>query len=138
MADDGNKTRATADDVAAFLGGIADEQRRRDAYALVELMGEVTGVPAVMWGTAIVGFGSVHYRYPTGREGDVPAVSFSPRKAQTSLYLTGVLDDYAAELAALGPHTTGKGCLYVKRIDQADPAALRAIVERSWRAAAVS
>jgi hypothetical protein len=73
---------------------------------------------------------------PTGREGDVPAVSFSPRKAQTSLYLTGVLDDYAAELAGLGPYTTGKGCLYVKRIDQADPAALRAIVERSWRAAA--
>ena len=69
MADSGNKTRATADDVAVFLGGIADEQRRRDAYALVDLMGEVTGAPRVLCGTAIVGFGSVHYRYPTGREG---------------------------------------------------------------------
>jgi hypothetical protein len=136
MADNANKTVPTGAEVEAFVAGIADEQRRRDAYALVELMSEVTGQPAVMWGTAIVGFGSWHYRYATGREGDIPAVSFSPRKAQTTLYLLGPLEDYAAELAALGPHTTGKGCLYLKRVDKADPAALRSLVERSWRAAA--
>jgi Domain of unknown function (DU1801) len=138
MADNANKTRPTGDDVEAFVGSIADEQRRRDAQALLALMAEVTGEPAVLWGSSIVGFGSVHYRYATGREGDVPAVSFAPRKAQTTLYLTGMLDDYAAELAAIGPHTTGKGCLYLKRVDAADPAALRAIVERSWRAAAIA
>jgi hypothetical protein len=136
MADNANKTVPTGAEVEAFVAGIADEQRRRDAQALVALMTEVTGQPAVMWGSAIVGFGSWHYKYATGREGDIPAVSFSPRKAQTTLYLLGELDDYAAELATLGPYTTGKGCLYLKRVDKADPVALRALVERSWRAAA--
>lgn len=133
MAKYTNKTRPTGDDVAAFVAGIADEQRRRDAEALVALMSEVTGEPPAMWGSSIIGFGSRHYRYASGHEGDVAAVSFAPRKAQTTLYLLGHLGDYAADLARLGPHTTGKGCLYLKSVDRADPAALRAIVERSAR-----
>lgn len=136
MADGSNKTVPTGDDVAAFLAGIAHEQRRSDANLLVALMGEITGQPPVMWGSSIVGFGSRHYRYESGREGDTPAVGLSPRKAYTAVYLTGSLDGYADLLAGLGPHQTGKGCLYLTRVDQADATALRSIIDRSYRAAA--
>ncbi|WP_250005887.1 DUF1801 domain-containing protein [Actinoplanes sp. M2I2] len=125
-------------DVEVFLETIADEQRRRDARLLVDLMAEVTGAAPAMWGGGIVGFGSRHYRYESGREGDVAAVGFAPRKAQTVLYLTGYLDSYADLLDRLGPHTHGKGCLYVKRVDRADQAALREIVARSYQAAGIA
>lgn len=134
MAD--NKTTATDGDVDKFLDTITDDQRRDDARLLVGLMREVTGEPPVLWGTAIIGFGSRHYRYESGREGDTVAVGFSPRKAQSVLYLTGAPEDYADLLSRLGPHTTGKSCLYLKRVDQADRQALREIVDRSFRAAA--
>lgn len=130
-----NKTTATDGDVDAFITTIADGQRQRDARLLVDLMKEVTGQPPVLWGTAIIGFGSRHYRYPSGREGDTVAVGFSPRKAQTVLYLNGGMDLYEDLLAQLGQHTTGKGCLYLKRVDQADPPTLRAIIDRAYRAA---
>lgn len=94
-------------------------------------MGEVTGQPLVMWGTSIIGFGSRHYRYASGREGDTAAVGFSPRKAQTVLYVTGGLELYEGLLSLLGPHQTGKGCLYLKRVDQAGSQTLRDIVDRS-------
>jgi len=102
VADGSNKTTATEGDVGAFLDAIADEQRRGDAHLLVDLMREVTGQSPVMWGTSIIGFGARHYRYPSGREGDTAAVGFSPRKAQTVLYLTGGLDEYEDLLARLG------------------------------------
>jgi len=127
VADSSNKTIAT--------DGVADDQRRRDAELLLGLMREVTGQPPVLWGTSIIGFGSRHYRYPSGREGDIAAVSFSPRKAQTVLYLTGAPDEYEELLARLGPYWAGKGCLYLKRVDQADTEALRDIVARSYRTA---
>ncbi len=130
---DTNLTIAGDGDVGAFVDGVADERRRADARHLVALMGAVTGQPAVMWGRAIVGFGSRHYRYESGREGDVPAVSFSPRKAQTVLYLSGGLELYQDLLDRLGPHTTGKSCLYLKRVGDADDAVLREIVGRSFR-----
>jgi hypothetical protein len=133
VADNANKTTATDSDVGAFLDGIGDDQRRRDAKALVEVMSEVTGQPAVLWGPSIVGFGSHHYRYATGREGDMPAIGFAPRAAQTVLYLFGGMEPYAHLLERLGPHKTGKGCLYVKRVDQADADALREIIALSYR-----
>lgn len=135
MTDNGNRTTATDGDVGAFVDAVADEQRRRDARLLVDLMGEVTGEPAVLWGSSIIGFGTMHYRYASGREGDTAAIGFSPRKAQTVLYLIGQMDDYRDLLDRLGPHQTGKGCLYLKRVDQVDPAALREIVARSHRVA---
>ncbi|MEV0128951.1 DUF1801 domain-containing protein [Dactylosporangium sp. NPDC050688] len=130
---DTNLTIAGDGDVGAFVDGVADERRRADARHLVTLMGAVTGQPAVMWGSAIVGFGSRHYRYESGREGDMPAVSFSPRKAQTVLYLGGGLELYQDLLDRLGPHTVGKSCLYLKRVGDADDAVLREIVGRSFR-----
>jgi hypothetical protein len=133
MADSANKTTATDGDVGAFLDGIGDDQRRRDAKALVEVMREVTGQPAVLWGSSIVGFGSHHYKYDSGREGDMPAIGFAPRAAQTVLYLFGGMEQYTPLLARLGPHKTGKACLYLKRVDQADAGALREIVARSYQ-----
>lgn len=130
---DTNLTIPGDGDVGAFVDGVADEGRRADARHLVALMGAVTGQPAVMWGRAIVGFGSRHYRYESGREGDTPAVSFSPRKAQTVLYLSGGLELYGDLLDRLGPHTTGKSCLYLKRVGDADDAVLREIIGRSFR-----
>ena len=135
MADVPNKTAPTDGDVGAFLTTIPDEQRRRDGQLLVSLMREVTGQPPVLWGPSIIGFGSRHYRYPSGREGDTAAVGFSPRKAQTVLYLTGGLDLYEDLLARLGQHKTGKSCLYLKRVDQADSQTLRDIVDRAYRTA---
>ena len=125
------KLGLVANDVEVFLESIGDDRRRQDARLLVALMGEVTGEPAAMWGSSIVGFGARHYRYESGRQGDVAAVGFAPRKAQTVLYLTGDLEAYADLFERLGPHTHGKGCLYLKRVDQADQAALREIVARS-------
>jgi hypothetical protein len=135
VADASNKTAATDGDVDAFVQAIPDEQRKGDARLLVDLMREVTGQPPVLWGTSIIGFGSLHYRYPSGREGDTVAVGFSPRKAQTVLYLTGGMDLYEDLLTQLGQHKTGKGCLYLKRVDQADPEILRDIVDRAYRTA---
>jgi Domain of unknown function (DU1801) len=130
-----NKTKATDGDVQAFLSTVADEQRRRDAGLLIDLMGGITGQPAVLWGTSIIGFGSRHYRYESGREGDMPSVSFSPRKAQTVLYLGGGVEKYADLLPRLGAHRTGKGCLYLKRVGAADTDVLREIIARSYEAA---
>jgi hypothetical protein len=123
-------------DVPAFLDAIPDDRRRADAHLLAALMTEVTGEQPALWGSSIVGFGARHYRYESGHEGDTMAVGFAPRKAQSVLYLTGAMADYEDLLAELGPHTTGKGCLYLKRVDQAEPAALREIIARSYRAAA--
>jgi hypothetical protein len=135
MAGNSNKTTATDGDVNAFVDGIADAQRQRDARLLVDLMREVTGQPPVMWGASIIGFGSRHYRYPSGREGDTVAIGFAPRKAETVLYLTGALEDYQDLVGRLGKHRTGKSCLYLKQVDQADPQALRDILARSYRTA---
>jgi hypothetical protein len=138
VADGKNKTIATDGDVDAFVDSVADEQRRTDARLLVDLMRDVTGQAAVLWGTSIIGFGSLHYRYASGREGDTVAVGFSPRKAETVLYLTGGLDEYQDLLLQLGKHKVGKSCLYVKRVDQADAKALREIIARSYRMATAS
>lgn len=120
-------------DVPGYLESIADERRRTDARLLIELMEEVTGEPPVEWGSGIVGFGTRHYRYDSGREGDVALVGFAARKAQTVLYLTGYLEAYGDLLAKLGPYKAGKGCLYLKRVGEADPAVLREIIERSYQ-----
>ena len=116
-------------DVGAFLAGVMPAQRRADAQTLIDLMREISGREPVLWGT-IVGFGSCHYRYPTGTEGDMPVLAFAPRKAATTIYLEST-DAYAGELSGLGPHTTGRSCLYVKRLDGVDLGVLRDILTRS-------
>jgi hypothetical protein len=125
------KTTATDTDVEAFLAGVPDPERQQDARAVCALLAQVTKQPAVMWGSSVVGFGLRRLRYPDGREIDWMLIGFSPRKANTTLYLSGGLDLYADLLADLGKHTTGKGCLYVKRLSDVDPAVLKKIVRSS-------
>ena len=127
------KTRRNDGDVAAFVAGIPDDRKRRDAAQLVELMGRVTGCQAEMWGTSIVGFGQRHYTYASGREGDWFTIGFSPRKANLTLYTYGGFEDdeTAALLQRLGPHSTGKGCLYVKRLSDVDQEVLERLLRRS-------
>jgi Domain of unknown function (DU1801) len=128
------KTTPTAADVEAFLARVPSDTRRDDARALCALLGDVTGEPPVLWGTSIVGFGSYHYRYDSGREGDWPLAGFSPRKAHLVVYLTGgFADRHHRLLAKLGPHKAGKGCLYIKRLADVDLGVLRDLVERSLR-----
>lgn len=117
--------------VADFLAAVDDDARRADAEALCRLIADATGQEPVMWGPSIVGFGTTHYRYASGREGDTPTVGFSPRKQNLTLYLTGGLDPHADLLARLGKHTTGTGCLYLKRLSDIDLDALAELVRRT-------
>lgn len=128
-----NKTVPTAANVGEFIAAVPHPTRRAEAELLARLMAEVTGEPAVMWGTAMVGFGTLHLTYDTGRELDVPRAAFSPRKAQSVVYINGGFDEYSDLLPRLGPHSTGASCLYLKRVADADPEALRELIDRSYR-----
>ena len=126
-----NKTRPTKLSVTAFIDAIEDDARRADAKALVKLMRDATGERPTLWGPSIVGFGSCHYRYDTGREGDMPLVSFSPRKGANVLYINGGFKRLSAQLAKLGPHKTGGVCLYIKRLSDVDRTILTNLVAAS-------
>lgn len=120
-----NKTRPTEASVGAFLDSLA-EPRRADAKALVKLMQSVSRQKPKMWGPSIVGFGSYHYCYDSGREGDVPLLCFSPRKSSTVVYNMNSADQ--ALLDKLGKHSLSGSCLHIKRLSDVDPAVLKAIV----------
>ena len=130
-----NKTAATDASVAEFINAVDDEVKRADSWALVEIMQRITGEPPKMWGPSIVGFGTYHYTYESGREGDVPIVGFSPRKAALTLYLSsGSSWEAKADLMdSLGKHKVGKGCLYIKRLSDVDTGILTKLIERSAR-----
>ena len=133
-AGNGPAMRRTGAPVEEFLARVPDEQQREDARRLCAMMTEVTSEPPAMWGTSIIGFGTCHYRYPSGREGDAALASFSPRRQFLAIYLIGgFADRHQSALARLGPHKTGKGCLYVKRLSQVDQDALRELIDRSAR-----
>jgi hypothetical protein len=125
------KTRATSDSVEEFLAAVADERRRRDALAVCALMAEVTGEPPRMWGPSMVGFGQHHYRYASGHEGDTFLVGFAPRRTALTVYLMDGFDGREELLARLGKHSTGKACLYIKRLDDVDVDVLRELVAAS-------
>ena len=124
--------RRTGASVALFLAAVPEEQRRQDARRLCAMMQEITGEPPAMWGTSIIGFGTYHYRYASGREGDAPLAGFSPRRQHLAIYLVGEFRKrYPSVLALLGPHKTGQGCLYLKRLHDVDHNALRELIDRS-------
>ena len=125
----GNKTKPTSISVPAFLDACTDETRRTDAKVLMALMQKVTGCEPAMWGPSIIGFDSYHYIYASGREGDMPIVGFSPRRAANVLYGTIGFDGCEALLAKLGKYSTGKGCLYIKRLSEVDMNVLETLVE---------
>jgi hypothetical protein len=121
----------TGGDVAATLSRVTPAARRRYAEALTALLADVTGRPAEMWSGDIIGFGVCHYRYPTGTEGDSPILGFAPRKRACTIYLLDGIDAHAADLAALGAHSRGVGCLYVPDLAAVDTAVLRRILAAS-------
>ncbi len=125
------KTRPRAASVQAFIEGVADESRRKDCEAVLEIMRRVSGSEPQMWGASIVGFGSYHYTYASGREGDWFLTGFSPRKRDLTLYIMPGFEGHEDLLARLGPHKTGKSCLYVKRLADLDVGVLEALVVAS-------
>jgi hypothetical protein len=128
-----NKTKPTTVTVSSFLKKIQDPQLRRDCDAIIEMLESVSKLKPVMWGTAIIGFGTRHYVYESGREGDTMIVGFSPRKQAIALYLAGGLEPLSDELSKLGKHTTGKGCLYIKSLKDVDVPVLEKILAKSYR-----
>ena len=126
-----NKTQRNDGDVLDFLNAVENKRRREDSLVVMELMEEVTGEPAEMWGTSIVGFGSYHYRYESGREGDFMLAGFSPRKQSLTLYIMGGHERHEELYAKLGKHRTGSSCLYINKLADVDLDVLREIVSES-------
>lgn len=137
MAGSSNKTVAGSADANAFIAAIGDEAQRADAQRLSEMMTRLSGETATMWGPSIVGFGSYHYRYESGREGDMCRIGFSPRKGQTVVYLIEGFETHADRLARLGRHKLGKSCLYIKRLSDVDLSVLEEMVAASLAEMAV-
>ena len=128
------KTTPTTGDVSAYLATVADEGRRADAVAVVELMREVTQAAPRMWGSSIIGFGRQPYRTSDGIRREWFAVGVAPRKAALTLYGLTYYGTNADLLERLGPHTTGKGCLYLKRLEDVDREVLTELIRRAWDA----
>ncbi len=126
-----NKTQATDASVTAFLDTVTDPQRRADCDTLLAMMGRITGKPAAMWGTTIVGFDRYHYRYESGREGDWMVTGFSPRKAETSVYLLAGSTKQPKLLERLGKYRMGKSCLMIRRLADVDLAVLEQLIADS-------
>ena len=125
------KTTRNDGDVRAYLESVANKQRRQDALAMLELMREITGEEAEMWGESIVGFGSYRYRYASGRQGDWFLTGFAPRKQALTLYIMPGFERYEALLAKLGKHKIGKSCLYINKLADVDEDVLKEIITAS-------
>ena len=127
-----NKTRPTSAPVDAFLAAIESGRRRDDALTALKMYEEVTGLPPVMWGPSIIGFGSHHYVYDSGREGDMPAASFSPRKTRMTFYVGDEFEGAEALYAKLGKHKKSVACLYINKLADIDIDVLREIITRQY------
>jgi hypothetical protein len=128
-----NKTVPNDNDVVAFLNAVESEKKREEAFVIKKMMEDISGEKATMWGPSIVGFGSLHYRYETGREGDMPLIGFSPRKQAMTLYIKADYENYDKLLSKLGKHTTGKSCLYIKKLADVDMDVLRELITQSTK-----
>ncbi|MBE1555529.1 DUF1801 domain-containing protein [Sporosarcina limicola] len=125
------KTKETDNDVIEFIEDVDNPKKRADAYKLLAIFEETTGYEAKMWGPSIIGFGTYHYVYQTGHEGDAPLVGFSPRKAKISLYFATGDTEREEILARFGKHTTGKACVYINKVDDVDTDVLRELITQS-------
>ncbi|WP_251479893.1 DUF1801 domain-containing protein [Planococcus sp. NCCP-2050] len=125
------KTKETDESVIEFIESVENPKKRQDAYRLLEIFEETSGYPAKMWGPSIIGFGSYHYVYASGHEGDAPLVGFSPRKAKITLYFATGDDERIQLLEKLGKHTSGKGCVYINKTDDVDISVLKQLITQS-------
>jgi hypothetical protein len=126
-----NKTKATTLSVSAYVEALPDPTRRSEAKELIQLMQRASGEKPKLWGPSIIGFGSRHYKYDSGREGDMPLISFSARKGAIVLYSLLAHSEAQALLAKLGKHTTGKGCLYIKKLADVDRTVIEALIKNA-------
>lgn len=126
-----NKTTETKSSVAAYVKTIKDEKRRKDFSTIIELIAKHTGLEPKMWGTAIVGFGSYHYKYDSGREGDAPLAAISSRSSSIVIYLISVFDQREELLAKFGKHKTDKGCVHIQKLEDVDSAILIKMVKNN-------
>ena len=126
-----NKTKPTTRSVELFLDDLIPERRKKDSWTLYLLMEKITGSQGVLWGTSIIGFGDYHYKYASGREGDWFLTGFSPRKNALTLYLMCDISHESIDFSTLGKHKKGKGCLYIKKLDDVDLKALENIIKTS-------
>jgi len=126
-----NKTKPTEVSVTDFIEAVENEQKRKDSYRLIQLMKDVSGEEPHMWGPSIIGFGSYHYKYKSGHEGDAPILGFSPRKAAISLYAFTGLEKHKHLLDSLGKFTMGKACIYVKKLDDIDEQSLKVLMKET-------
>lgn len=126
-----NKTTQNESSVTGFINTVADEQKRKDCFSLIEIYKAATKLEPKMWGPAIVGFGSYHYKYESGREGDAPMAAFSPRKNAIVLYLSTTFDKRDELLQQLGKHTTSKACIYVKKLEDIKESILKKMITAS-------
>lgn len=131
MAKNENKTKPNILNVDEYLDTITDDLKKSDSLKLVEIMKSVSGLEPVMWGASIVGFGTYHYKYASGREGDWFLIGFSPRKNNFSIYVKSYVENYEEELLKIGKHKTGKGCIYVKKLSDIDIEVLKDILRKS-------
>ena len=125
------KTRQNEASVENFINNLSDTEKRKDAFAILELIKQTSKLEPKMWGSSIVGFGQVHYKYASGHEGDTCVIGFSPRKQKFSLYLPGGYAAYTTELEKLGKHKTGKGCLYINKLEDVDTSVLKNIFKKA-------
>jgi hypothetical protein len=125
------KTKETDNSVIEFIEQVDSPKKREDAYKLLDLFTETTGFEAKMWGPSIIGFGSYHYKYESGHEGDAPLVGFSPRKAKISLYFAPGETKRGELLKQFGKHTTGKACVYINKVADIDVDVLKALINES-------
>lgn len=127
-----NKTQATEQNVEEFIASFANtEQKKKDSFELIKLMKEVTGFEPKMWGPTIIGFGTYHYKYASGHEGDAPLVGFSPRKAEISLYVFTGAEEHEYLLENLGKFRKGKSCIYIKKLENIDLEELKKIMRET-------
>ena len=125
------KTKKNEASVTKFLDGVKDEKKRQDSYTILKLMKQITKAEPKMWGTSMVGFGSYHYKYASGREGDWFVTGFSPRKQNLTLYIMSGISKYPDLLKKLGKFKTGKGCLYINKIEDIDIKTLKELIKQS-------
>lgn len=125
------KTKENESSVIEFIEAVDSPKKREDAYRLLDIFTETTGFPAKMWGASIIGFGSYHYKYESGHEGDAPLVGFSPRKAKISLYFATGDPDRERLLENFGKHTSGKACVYINKVADIDVEVLKSLINQS-------
>ena len=130
-----NKTKPTIASVTAFLNKIQDTQIRNDCFTILKMMQAVSKKEPVMWGSSIIGFGTYHYVYESGREGDTVLIGFSPRKQNISIYMMCSLDKVKDELLTLGKYKTGKGCLYIKSLGDVNTQVLKKLFAKAFKEA---